>query len=196
LRNLCLACQSCALANLPSEAMVARTLLAAVLLIADLAAALRVPTTTHRMPPISMSGAGNARCALIDLAAEEPKRVAQVLKQAWMEGGVKRGLVGAVFVREDEQKVQIACQGPVERLKSFADWIENSSMLVTNVDIMEAGAFTEPLTNKFPLADAEAYSGGQPGSFSGSLADQLKTLAFDIKAKQGKTHSSDEGLVM
>ena len=62
-------------------------------------------------------------------AQEEPKRVAQVLKKAWMEGGVKRGLVGTVFVLEDQQKVQIACQGPVERLKSFADWIENSSML-------------------------------------------------------------------
>ena len=108
----------------------------------------------------------------------------------------QRGLVGTVFVLEKEQKVQIACQGPVERLKSFADWIENSSMLVTNVDIMDANSVPQPLSNKFPLADAEAYSGGSPGSFSGSLAEQLTTLSVDIKAKQGKTHSSDEGLAL
>ena len=104
--------------------------------------------------------------------------------------------MGTVFVLEEDQKVQIACQGPVERLKSFADWIENSSMLVTNVDIMDADSVSVPLTNKFPLAEAEGYSGGTPGSFSGTLAEQLKTLSMDIKAKQGKTHSSDEGLAL
>ena len=106
----------------------------------------------------------------------------------------QRGLVGTVFVLEET--VQIGCQGPVERLKSFADWIENSSMLVTNVDIMDADSVSVPLTNKFPLAEAEGYSGGTPGSFSGTLAEQLKTLSMDIKAKQGKTHSSDEGLAL
>ena len=65
---------------------------------------------------------------------------------------------------------------------------------MTNVDIKDPSCVTVPLTNKFPLADAESYSGGQPGSFSGTLAEQLKDLALDIKAKQGKTHSSDEGL--
>ena len=95
---------------------------------------------------------------------------------------------------EEDQKVQIACQGPVERLKSFADWIENSSMLVTNVDIMDADSVSVPLTNKFPLAEAEVQR-RHPGLF-GTLAEQLKTLSMDIKAKQGKTHSSDEGLAL
>jgi len=169
-------------------------LLSTMCLMLQLASGLRVAALGRASPP-TMAAATDARCALIDLSAEEPKRVAQVLKKAWMEGGVKRGLIGTVFVLEEEQKVQIACQGPVERLKSFADWIENSSMLVTNVDIMDLGCVTEPLSNKFPLADAEAYNGGTPGSFSGSLAEQLKTLSVDIKAKQGKTHSSDEGLM-
>ena len=53
-------------------------------------------------------------CALISLSAEDPLRLAKVLKKAWMEGGIKRGLVGTVFVLEE--KVQIACEGPVERL--------------------------------------------------------------------------------
>ena len=38
------------------------------------------------------------QCALISLSAEDPLRLAQVLKKAWMEGGVKRGLVGSVLV--------------------------------------------------------------------------------------------------
>ena len=67
-------------------------------------------------------------------------------------------------------------------------------MLVQKVEIADASCVTEPLTNKFPLADASSYSGGEPGSFSGALAQQLTDLAFDIKAKQGKTHSSDEGM--
>ena len=74
-----------------------------------------------------------ATCALIELSADDPKRVAAVLKKAWMEGGVKRGLTGSVLVPEDG-KVQIVCQGDLERLKSFAEWIETSSQLVSKVD--------------------------------------------------------------
>eukprot|EP00325_Prymnesiales_sp_UTEX-LB-985_P032698 CAMPEP_0174727732 /NCGR_PEP_ID=MMETSP1094-20130205/50363_1 /TAXON_ID=156173 /ORGANISM="Chrysochromulina brevifilum, Strain UTEX LB 985" /LENGTH=163 /DNA_ID=CAMNT_0015929539 /DNA_START=40 /DNA_END=531 /DNA_ORIENTATION=- len=158
----------------------------------QLAAGMRVAAGGRASPPIMM--ADKTQCALIDLSAEEPKRVAQVLKKAWMEGGVKRGLIGTVFVLDDEQKVQIACQGPPDRLKSFAKWIEESSMLVTNVDIKDPGCVTAPLNNKFPLAEAEAYTGATVGSFSGALAEQLKALSFEIKAKRGKTHSSDEGL--
>ena len=53
-----------------------------------LTAGLRV-TFGGRASPLTMMAATDARCALIDLSAEEPKRVAQVLKKAWMEGGVK-----------------------------------------------------------------------------------------------------------
>ena len=42
--------------------------------------------------------AAPAQCALISLSGDDPLRVAQVLKKAWMEGGVKRGLKGSVLV--------------------------------------------------------------------------------------------------
>ena len=131
------------------------------------------------------------RCALISLDPEDPLRVAKVLKRAWMEGGVKRGLVGQVLV--GSAKVQIACQGKTERLQSFANWIEESSMLVTGVD-MGVECPTENLTSKFPLAEAEAWSGGEKGSFKGELAETLKSLSLEISTKQGTTHSNDEGL--
>merc|ERR1719291_127272 len=110
-----------------------------------------------------------------------------------MEGGVKRGLVGSVLVGEDS--VQIAARGLPARLQSFANWIESSSMLVTGVQMvgLEKCA-AEALTKKFPLADAEAWSGGTPGSFTGELAASLRSLSVDIDTKRGTTHSNDEGL--
>ena len=51
---------------------------------------LRTRVTTMEAAP--------TQCALISLSAEDPLRLAQVLKKAWMEGGVKRGLVGSVLV--------------------------------------------------------------------------------------------------
>jgi hypothetical protein len=42
--------------------------------------------------------AATPQCALISLSGDDPLRVAQVLKKAWMEGGVKRGLKGSVLV--------------------------------------------------------------------------------------------------
>lgn len=142
--------------------------------------------------PAHMDGT-EKKCALIELSAEEPIRLAQILKKAWMEGGIKRGLVGSVLVGEDS--VQIACQGQAARLQSFADWIETTSMLVKDVRIVDSEECpTVSLSNKFPLADASEYSGAQKGSFAGELAEQLKTLSSEIKSKRGKTHSSDEGL--
>jgi len=149
-------------------------------------------SATHRSLAPCM--AAETTCALITLSAEEPKRVAKVLKQAWMEGGVKRGLVGTVLI-EETGEVRIACQGQLERLQAFAEWIETSSALVQNVEIVdEAACPAVPLSNKFPLADAEEYSGGKPGSFQGALAEQLKSASLNLKSKAGRTHSNDEGL--
>ena len=136
--------------------------------------------------------AETAQCALISLSAEDPLRLAQVLKKAWMEGGVKRGLVGTVLI--GEAGVQIAAQGKTERLESFANWIESSSMLVTGTEMMgiDACPALGPLTAKFPLADAEAWSGAKPGSFSGDLAEKLKSIS--VESQRGTTHSNDEGL--
>ena len=63
-------------------------LLSTMCLMLQLASGLRVVALGRASPP-TMAAATDARCALIDLSAEEPKRVAQVLKKAWMEGGVK-----------------------------------------------------------------------------------------------------------
>ena len=63
-------------------------LLSTMCLMLQLASGLRVAALGRASPP-TMAAATEARCALIDLSAEEPKRVAQVLKKAWMEGGVK-----------------------------------------------------------------------------------------------------------
>ena len=135
------------------------------------------------------------QCAMISLSADDPLRLAKVLKKAWMEGGVKRGLSGSVLI--SDQGVQIACQGQVPRIQSFANWIEENSALVKSVEMVcttdvPMGEFTQ----KFPLAAAESWSGGVAGSFSGELADQLKALAdqLDVKAERGVTQSNDEGL--
>ena len=156
------------------------------------AAPIRVMKADRRVRVPLAAADGNA---LITLSAEEPIRVAEVLKKAWMEGGVKRGLVGTVIVGGDaEATVQIACQGDLDRLRSFADWIETSSMLVKSVAMVDAKDMPEAsLTNRFPLAEAEAYSGGKTGSFAGELAEQLRAKSIQIKEKEGTTHSSDEG---
>lgn len=119
--------------------------------------------------------------------------MAQVLKKAWMEGGVKRGLKGSVLVGEDF--VQIAAQGKTTSLQSFADWIESSSMLVTGVELMGLDSCPAAnLTTKFPLADVETWSGAAPGSFTGELAEKLKGLSGAFDTKKGRTQSNDEGL--
>ena len=156
-----------------------------------------VAAAARRLPPARAAAlameAEIERCALIKLSAEDPLRVAKVLKRAWMEGGVKRGLIGSVLV--GTSTVQIAAQGPVARLQSFANWIETSSMLVTDVEMVELDECpTVDYTSKFPLADAEAWSGGIEGSFAGDLASKLKTLSLELSDKQGTTHSNDEGL--
>ena len=156
-------------------------------------AAVNVPRAAARSAAARMETAEATRCAFISLSPEDPLRLAKVLKKAWMEGGVKRGLVGSVLV--GESAVRIACQGPVSRLQSFANWIEQSSMLVTGVEMVDTEECpTDQFTQKFPLADAEPYSGGVPGSFAGELADVLSSISLDVKSKQGATHSNDEGL--
>lgn len=62
------------------------------------------------------------RCAVIELEAREPIRLANIMKKAWMEAGIKRGLKGTVTVPEATGKVQILAEGPLNRLQSFAEW--------------------------------------------------------------------------
>ena len=164
-----------------------RSSIVSALLALEAATALQIGVSAPRMPAPSMMAGGENRCALIDLTAEEPKRVAQVLKKAWMEGGVKRGLTGSVLVPEDG-KVQIICQGDLPRLKSFAEWIETSSQLVSKVDfITEDACPVVPLSNKFPFADAEDEA-AQPWK------ELLKGAGIEIDTMKGVTQSNDEGL--
>lgn len=157
------------------------------------AAALRFRVASSGLRTRVAMEAVPTQCALISLSGDDPLRLAQVLKKAWMEGGVKRGLVGSVLVGEDF--VQIAAQGKTASLQSFADWIESSSMLVTGVELMGLDSCpAENLTTKFPLADVESWSGAAPGSFTGELADKLKGLGGAFEMKKGRTQSNDEGL--
>lgn len=133
------------------------------------------------------SAGGEKQCALIEMIADEPKRVAQVLRKTWMEGGVKRGLTGTVLVPQDG-KVQIVCQGELARLKSFAEWVETESMLVEKVSIIDLDACpVVPMSSRFPLADAEDEE-AQP------WRELLESISIDIGVAKGTTQSNDEGL--
>ena len=97
------------------------------------------------------------------------------------------GLTGSVLVPEDG-KVQIVCQGAVPRLKSFSEWLETESQLVTKVQMIEVDACpVVPLSNKFPLADAEDEA-NQP------WANLLREAQIEIDSAKGITQSNDEGL--
>ena len=158
------------------------------------ATALRLPTSgvAHRSALATMAAASSEeeRCALIDLSTDDPVRLAKVLKKSWMEGGVKRGLTGTVLV-PSENSVQIVASGTEDRLRSFAEWLEETSMLVSGVEIVEADACpTEaPLTDRFPLAPALESKASDTEWF-----ELLQTATIDVSAAAGKTHSSDEGL--
>ena len=165
-----------------------------ILLLLPLAGALHIANIAPRAHVIMAEDAKtmSKQCALISLSAEDPLRLAKVLKQSWMEGGVKRGLIGSVLIGDDD--VQIAAQGPVARLQSFANWIETSSMLVKSVEMMDEDSCPAlDMKPKFPLADAEAWDGAVKGSFAGELAEKLKSLSVEGK-KPGVTQSNDEGL--
>jgi len=165
----------------------------ALLLLAHSAHALRMPYVSQlhlrharaaRSPVVMTELELKSTCSLIELSADEPKRVASVLKKLWMEGGVKRGITGSVLVPEDG-KVQIVCQGDLPRLKSFAEWIETTSQLVSKVDfISEDACPVVPLSNKFPFADAEDEA-AQPWK---------ELLKGAIEMPKGITQSNDEGL--
>ena len=128
------------------------------------------------------------QCAMIDLSTNDPLRVAQTLKKAWMEGAVKRGLVGSVLV-PSENMVTIVAMGPRSRLDSFAEWIETSSELVSRVTYDTDSCAVDPgqLSSKFKIADVESNA-------KGPWLEMLQQATIDVKDK-GKKQSSDEGLV-
>jgi acylphosphatase len=128
------------------------------------------------------------QCAMIDLSTNDPLRVAQTLKKAWMEGAVKRGLVGSVLV-PSENMVTIVAMGPRSRLDSFAEWIKTSSELVSRVTYDTDSCAVDPgqLSSKFKIADVESNA-------KGPWLEMLQQATIDVKDK-GKKQSSDEGLV-
>lgn len=149
--------------------------------------ALRVPAlaTPRRCSHAAMQ-APEATCCIIEMSSDDPLRIATVLKKAWMEGGVKRGLKGSVVVGE-AGKVQIVASGKLPRLQAFAEWC--SSQLASEVDYyVDADACPAvDLTSKFELSEAADLE-NQP------WAKLLQGANEDIEAVMGKSHSSDEGL--
>ena len=87
-------------------------LLSTMCLMLQLASGLRVAALGRASPP-TMAAATDARCALIDLSAEEPKRVAQVLKKAWMEGGVKVCACLVLYACSRSPFIMVFCSGSV-----------------------------------------------------------------------------------
>lgn len=104
-----------------------------------------------------------------------------------MEGGVKRGLKGAV-VAGDEGKVQIVASGPVSRLQSFAEWCSNQLSSEVDYYVDLDACPTVNLSPKFKL-DTTA------GADNEKWAELLAAATMDVEDASGKSHSSDEGLV-
>ena len=147
--------------------------------------ATQVRQSSFRARAVTME---ETQCAMIDLSTTDPIRVAQTLKKAWMEGAVKRGLVGSVLV-PSENMVTIVAMGPRSRLDSFAEWIEASSQLVSRVTYDTDSCAVDPgqLSSKFKIADVESNA-------KGPWLVMLQQATIDVKEK-GKKQSSDEGLV-
>ena len=125
-------------------------------------------------------------CALIVLKSEDPVAIAKLLKKAWIEGGMKRGIAGAVLIPDEPGAVHIVAEGQNERLASFAKWC--SQEIDADVQMTDTEACpTVPLSNKFPLADAENEA-AQP------WRELLEAANLDVAAAASKRHSSDEGL--
>ena len=107
-------------------------------------------------PRAAPTMAATGECVVIELSSEDPVSMAKVLRQAWMEGGMKRGLEGVVIVPDDNSAVQIVAQGKPDRVQAFADWCDKE--LARDG---KPGASTRmvdecpsvPLSSKFKLAD-------------------------------------------
>jgi len=134
------------------------------------------------------------QCAVIELRSENARSLAKILRKAWMEGGMKRGLTGAVVVPEEGTgMVQIVAQGPLERVKSFGEWcekqidIDEGKVDVVEMNLDECPAV--PLSSKFDLANMPRGKASQP------WRQLLQKSYDDTSAAATKLHSSDEGLV-
>merc|ERR1719174_114791 len=135
----------------------------------------------------------SSSCAIIELRSQSPVTLAKVLRKAWMEGGMKRGLKGAVVVPDElTGMVQIIAQGPLERVRSFGDWcgrqldIDEGKVDVIEMDLEACPAI--PLSTKFDLADMPRGKANLP------WRDLLKKTYDDLSSGATKLHSSDEGL--
>ena len=152
--------------------------------------------------------AASGQCVVIELNSEDPVRMAKVLRQAWMEGGIKRGLEGLVIIPDDSaaDPVQIVAQGKPERVQAFADWCGRelardgeSNASVRTVDECP----TVPLSIKFQLANmprgkAKCAPGGQIGrefvwdipiSYVAGLFGARPDPAFPRAARRGRSCS-------
>ncbi len=131
-------------------------------------------------------------CQLIEISASEPVLLAKILRKAWMEGGIKRGLKGTVLVPEQATgEVKILAQGDLFRVESFARWCTKQLGEGATVNIVASDSCpTADLSSKFALADMPR------GKASAPWAQLLETSEIEEEAGAGsKLHSSDEGMV-
>lgn len=92
---------------------------------------LRACRTTSPSAVVAMSeedSASGQQCfmlAVTKLSDPGADAIADVLAQAQKQGNWLRGLKGTVLV-ESEDNIQILAEGPVDRLKSFSAWCEET----------------------------------------------------------------------
>mmetsp|Transcript_71360 Transcript_71360/g.195582 ORF Transcript_71360/g.195582 Transcript_71360/m.195582 type:complete len:180 (+) Transcript_71360:10-549(+) len=177
--------------------MISRLCLALAALVGS-ASALHVaqlrPCRRGRAVAVTMEDAPGKDCAVIELRSGDSVKLAKVLRKAWMEGGMKRGLQGAVVVPDDAETgmVQIIAQGPLERVQSFSQWcerqldIDDGKVDVVEMDVEACPAV--PLSSKFMLADMPRGKGNLP------WRTILESSYDDLASSSTKLHSSDEGL--
>jgi acylphosphatase len=171
-----------------SEAVFAMLMLLAL----DSASAFRVSAPVALRGRACLATMVEAGTTSIELKRDDPEKLAKILRRAWMEGGMKRGLTGAVVVPEDSTDVvTVFAQGPPERVASFGAWCEKELDADGKVALKELESAQVPSVEfnaKFDLA-ANECTVGPPSPLC-----QLLQNTFDDIAASSKLHSSDEGL--
>ena len=117
---------------------------------------------TLRAPePIVMTSTSDEGtvCGTVELKGASVEALARVIKRTYLEGGLKRGLEGAVCVgEEDNAEALVVARGPVSRLASFASWCSNA--LESPAPLTLDACPAVPLSSRFKLtAVADAASG-------------------------------------
>lgn len=137
-------------------------------------------------PRAAPTMAATGECVVIELNSEDPVSMAKVLRQAWMEGGMKRGLEGVVIVPDDNSAVQIVAQGKPDRVQAFAEWcgkeLARDGKPGASTRMVDECP-TVPLSSKFKLAEmprGKAKCAPGDGSPEGRARVRLGGIMFGM----------------